>query len=242
METDKRFRVAAGGEILSSRLTNAASRILFPNTPVMGIFHVKSKTKASTSHRVEVADDGTAVECSCLGFLYNRDCRHVTEIEEFMETYAELRAGRGTVGKQPVIGMREKGGKSVAFPIPDTKAGTLKKAIADHVEPGSEIHTDEHSGYANLPDYIRRHIKHGAGEYVGAGDVTVNAVESMWAVLKRGIYGIWHQVSVKHLRRYVDEATFRLNDANVRVHTLSRLEAFVALAFRCRITYKKFIE
>ena len=63
----------------------------------------------------------------------------------------------------------------------------------------------------------------------------------MWAVFKRSIYGTWHKVSVKHLRRYVSEATFRLNEANVEIHTVARLEAFIALAFRCRITYKNFI-
>ena len=176
--------------------------------------------------------------------------RGIVEIDEAFiggkegnkHAHKRVKAGRGTLGKQPVIGLRErKTGKSVAFPIPDTTKETLHGAIRSHVEPGSEIHTDEATGYANLPGYIREHVKHSAGEYVGANDVTVNAVESMWAVLKRGIYGIWHQVSVKYLRRYVNEATFRLNGANVRVHTQARLEAFVALAFRCRITYKQFI-
>ena len=137
--------------------------------------------------------------------------------------------------------MRERGGKSVAMPIEGTSREVLHREIIKHVEPGSEIHTDEHSGYANLPEYIRRHVKHGAGEYVGSGNIHCNSVESMWAVLKRGIYGTWHKVSVKHLRRYVSEATFRLNEGNVKIHTLTRLEAFIALAFRCRITYKRFI-
>ena len=64
----------------------------------------------------------------------------------------------------------------------------------------------------------------------------------MWAVLKRGIYGVWHQVSVKHLQRYVSEATFRLNEGNVEIHTMQRIEAFVELAFRCRITYRELLE
>lgn len=61
-------------------------------------------------------------------------------------------------------------------------------------------------------------------------------------MLKRGIYGTWHQVSVKHLRRYINEATFRLNEATVKIHTVKRLEAFVELAFRVRITYRQLVE
>ncbi len=64
----------------------------------------------------------------------------------------------------------------------------------------------------------------------------------MWAVLKRDIYGTWYHVSVKHLRCYVSEATFRLNEANVNFHTLTHLEAFVELAFSARITYRQLVD
>ena len=79
--------------------------------------------------------------------------------------------------------------------------------------------------------------RNGYGQYVGANDIHINGAESMWALLRRGLYGTWHQVSVKHLHRYVNEATFRLNEANVKFHTLERLEAFVSKAFRHRLTY-----
>ena len=151
----------------------------------------------------------------------------------------KLHAGRGTVGKQAVLGLRERGGKSVAMPIEGTSREVLHREIAKHVEPGSEIHTDEHAGYDNLPEYIRRHVKHGAGEYVGARNIHVNSVESMWAVLKRGIYGTWHHVSVKHFARYANEATFRLNEANVKIHTLNHMASFLAHAFKHRITYER---
>jgi len=151
----------------------------------------------------------------------------------------KLRAGRGTVGKQPVIGMRERGGRTIAHPIDGTDRETLHFEIEEHVEHGSTIYTDEHAGYANLPGYIRKHVSHGKGEYVGAGNVHTNSTESLWAVFKRSINGTWHHVQVKHLERYLNEATFRLNEGNVRVHTLSRLDAFVAKAFTARITYQE---
>lgn len=152
----------------------------------------------------------------------------------------KINAGRGTVGKQAVLGLRERDtGKSIAMPIEGTSNTTLRARIEKHVEPGSEVHTDEHSGYATLPGYIRRHVTHGKGQYVGAGNIHVNSVESMWAVLKRGVYGTWHHVSVKHLARYVNEATFRLNEGNVKIHTLNRMASFLGYAFQHRITYKR---
>lgn len=84
---------------------------------------------------------------------------------------------------------------------------------------------------------IRWHVKPGRGEYVGPNDIHARSIESVWAVLKRSIHGTWHSVSAKHLDRY--EAAFRLNDGNVRVHTIDRMGSFLRFAFRRRITYRK---
>jgi len=84
--------------------------------------------------------------------------------------------------------------------------------------------------------YRRESVNHLAGEYSRDG-VTTNSVESVWAVLKRGVYGAYHKVSKKHLARYVNEFTFRLNDGNIERHTLARLDSFVAMTARKRLTY-----
>jgi hypothetical protein len=70
------------------------------------------------------------------------------------------------------------------------------------------------------------HHRHGAGKYVRE-DVTTNGIESVFAVLKRGLIGVYHHASPKHLDRYVDEFSFRLNEGNVKNHTLTRLDSFV---------------
>ncbi len=150
------------------------------------------------------------------------------------------KGGRGPSGKQAVIGLRERGGKSTAKPVDSTDQATLHAEIAHHVEPGATVYTDEHRSYEGLDTaYKRGTVSHSKGEYVGAGNIHINSAESMWAVLKRGLYGTWHKASVKHLDRYVNEVTFRLNEGNVRVHTLDRLAAFTERAFRHRITYKE---
>lgn len=145
--------------------------------------------------------------------------------------------GRGTVGKTPVVGMRERGGRTKAKPVKDVDGGTLKAVIEEHVAPGSILHTDEGSAYTALDArYIRAAINHSAGEY-SRGGVTTNGMESVWAVLKRGVYGVYHHVSNKHIHRYANEFTFRLNEGNVKNHTLERLGSVIDSAFGPRLTY-----
>lgn len=154
----------------------------------------------------------------------------------------KLKAGRGPVGKQAVVGLRERGGNVKAMPIQSTDKETLHGVIHDNVAQGSKVCTDEHKGYVGLIGFDHAHVKHSAGEYVGAKDIHVNGVESVWAVLKRGLYGVWHHASRKHLHRYVNEASFRLNEGNCKVHTMDRINAFLSKAFAHRsITYGEVI-
>jgi hypothetical protein len=62
------------------------------------------------------------------------------------------------------------------------------------------------AGYASLHHlgYGHMTVNHKAAEYVGADGASTNSIESVWAVLKRGIYGTYHHVSEKHLGRYAE--------------------------------------
>lgn len=152
----------------------------------------------------------------------------------------KLHAGRGAVGKTAVIGMRERGegGRTKALPITSTEGEHLSDAIHANVTAGSILYTDEHRGYQKISESFEHEtINHSAGEYV-RDDVTTNGIESVWALLKRGIHGVYHHTSNKHLSRYVNEFTFRLNDGNVARHTMQRLESLIAASFGQRLTYK----
>lgn len=155
-----------------------------------------------------------------------------------------LRAGRGPVGKVAVLGMRERGegGRTIAKVISARTIQNIQGEIHARVEVGSQLYTDEHVAYSDLDGLFFRHdtVNHSAGEYT-RGPAHTNTIESVWAVLKRGLHGVYHHASSKHLDRYVDEFTFRLNAGRVARHTLQRLDSFIDGLRGKRLTYKQLI-
>ncbi len=153
----------------------------------------------------------------------------------------KLKVGGGTNGRTIVLGMRERGGNTILGTIDEADAFTIRPAIVMHVEAGATIHTDEAPVYKNVPGFTHETVNHSEGEYARDG-VTTNGIESVFAVLKRGIVGVYHQVSPKHLERYVDEFSFRLNEGNVKNHTMTRLDSFIDGTAGKRLTYKGLIQ
>ena len=151
-----------------------------------------------------------------------------------------LKAGRGSVGKSAMLGMRERGGKMKAMPISDTTKPTIHKLVRDNIVSGSTIYTDDNPSYVGA---YRRHkaVNHSAKQYVN-GLAHTNGIESVWAVLKRGLTGTYHNVSVKHLPRYVDEFSFRLNEGNCKVDTIDRMGALAKGFGGKRLPYKELIK
>lgn len=123
----------------------------------------------------------------------------------------KLRAGRGAVGKTAVVGFLDREtGQAVMEPMRFTDRPSIQGFVLKHTEPGAATYTDSASAYDYLPDRIHRAVKHSAGEYV-RGAVHTNGIESLWAMLKRGIHGVYHHVSEKHLHRYTTEFAGRHN-------------------------------
>jgi hypothetical protein len=108
---------------------------------------------------------------------------------------------------------------------------------------GSTLHADEAAAYDGIKAAGFGHdtVNHSAGEYV-RDDVTTNGMESVFAVLKRRLIGVYHDASAKRLDRYVDEFAFRINEGNVNNHTLTRLGSFVVGVAGKRLTYKDLIQ
>lgn len=120
--------------------------------------------------------------------------------------------GRGT-NKTPVFGMVERGGNIHRQVVADVSGKTLKAAIKECVDGGATIMTDEWPAYRGIGkdfDGGHRFVRHNLKQYAD-GDITTNTAESSFAILKRGIMGIYHAVSKKHLPRYIGEFDFRWN-------------------------------
>lgn len=152
--------------------------------------------------------------------------------------HKKLRAGRGTVGKIAVIGMRGDTGNVRAEIIPNTKVGTLQGFIRENAPLGVVVVTDQHAGYVGIASHGYQHISvnHSVGEYVRAMAHT-NGIESFWALLKRGHYGIFHYMSAKHLHRYINEFSFRHNIA--QEGTMAFIDATISKMIGKRLTYKE---
>jgi transposase-like protein len=148
----------------------------------------------------------------------------------------KLKAGRGTVGKTAVIGIRERGGKVKAHPLEGTSKPAIQAAVRSAVAPGSTLCTDEHSAYEKIEEFAHLTVCHSAKQFVD-GMAHTNGIESVWAVLKRAFYGIFHSFSVKHMQLYLNEVCFRLNSGNVEIHTLDRMESLLGMCGGKRLTW-----
>jgi transposase-like protein len=124
--------------------------------------------------------------------------------------------GRGTVNKAMALAIIQRGG-SVRLKLEKTRdRETLHSFIKGQTAPETKrIMTDEWPAYNGIADADTTHetVNHSADEYV-RGDVHTNTVEGVFSLFKRSIVGAYHQVSTKHLDRYLDEFEFRFNNRN----------------------------
>ena len=151
----------------------------------------------------------------------------------------KLRAGRGAVGKVAVMGIRDQHGEVRATPIADTRSETLQGYISANVPEGASVVTDQFSAYQGLNErgYVHHTVNHSIGEYVRHYCLHTNGIESFWALLKRGYYGVYHYMSPKHLHRYVSEFSFRHNTA--QADTLQFIDMTASRMAGKRLTYKE---
>lgn len=123
--------------------------------------------------------------------------------------------GRGT-DKTPVVGMIERDGKIRAGARLDKilSAKKMKALARQNIDlTASTIITDEFKSYLGFSK-ITNHRVVDHTKCFSCGNINTNSIESFWALLKRGIMGQYHKVSMKHLNKYIDEFCYRHNNRN----------------------------
>jgi transposase-like protein len=140
----------------------------------------------------------------------------VVEADETYLTPKKPRKGRPYVKKERrdvVLGMVERGGKLRLVPIADGKMEAIEPVIEKHVSADATLQTDESAVYAIIGQrrFPGRHRTINHSQSYGIGDLHTNTIENAFSLLKRGVYGTFHKVSIKHLGRYCNEFSFRFN-------------------------------
>ena len=143
-----------------------------------------------------------------------------------------------TDDKSPVLGIVQRNGRLAAKQVKDTTTASLSKEIIKNVKQGATLYTDEYTSYKSLQRiYDHQFVKHSGNQYV-QGRVHTNTIEGFWSILKRGIFGVYHFTSKKHLQLYVDEFVFRYNS---RKNTEASRFNLLLANLENRITYKELI-
>jgi transposase-like protein len=113
--------------------------------------------------------------------------------------------------KKVVIGAIQRNGNVILKHIESANTENISSFIKKHIPSGYKLYTDEYKGYLKIgAKYDHETINHSLKIYVN-GDVHTNTIENFWSVLKRCLYGTYHQVSSKHMPRYLDECSIRFN-------------------------------
>lgn len=140
--------------------------------------------------------------------------------------------GRAT-SKACVFVAIERGGRVIPRLVASHTKGALGAAVRETVHTTAVLLTDELPAYIGVGREYAGHlrVRHSNDEFARTCEETnlrvhVNTAESFNAMLKRGIVGVFHYVSHKHLHRYATETAFRWNER--RQDVLDRLALLVS--------------
>lgn len=148
--------------------------------------------------------------------------------------------GRGReFPKAPVFALVERDGRARAFHVPEVTGANLREIVRKHVDSQTTIYSDEgHTTRSAAHGYKTDRVNHQDGEYV-RGEVHSNTVEGFFAILKRGLTGVYHSVSEAHLQRYLAEFGHRYSNREaLGIDDIERASLALKGAKGKRLTYE----
>ncbi|MBN2319777.1 MAG: IS1595 family transposase [Acidobacteria bacterium] len=150
---------------------------------------------------------------------FNKPMNGTVEVDETFIGGKTHGQGRGYMqpNKTAVFGMAERNGEIRAQSVKHADGKTLKPIIRENIDSDAIISSDEFGAYKDLDKEFKNHVIviHSQKEYVN-GIAHTNNIEGFWSILKRGIYGIYHSASKKHIDKYVDEFEYRYNTRKMK--------------------------
>ena len=219
----------------------ASSKKGFSAMQLMRMIGVNYETAWFLFHRLrECANEPHTGPLGGEGKIVEADETYIGGKEKNKHEHKKLKAGRGTIGKMPVVSLVERDGKMRSFHMANVTIKTLRPVLLKHIDRKSRLMTDESSVYPPTGAEFAGHgtVNHGAKEYVKPDGIDhTNTVESAFALLKRGVYGTFHSISEAHLHRYLAEFDFRANHRDIT--DAERSAALLTAAKGKRLMYRQ---
>lgn len=167
------------------------------------------------------------------------------KVVEADETYVggKARNRKGRVPrKEAVFSLVERDGRVISQHVAEVSAKTLRKALVTQIDRKSYLMTDEAMVYIGVGREFSGHgsVNHSIEEYVRGGFWHTNTIENYFSIMKRGITGVYHHVSQKHLKRYLAEFDFRYNErSGLGVSDAERADKALKGIEGKRLTYRR---
>ncbi|MCY4673258.1 MAG: IS1595 family transposase [Bacteroidetes bacterium] len=170
------------------------------------------------------------------------DEAYIGGLEKNKHEDKKLNAGRGTVGKSAVLGIKDRKTNQIqAKVIEDTTKPTIQEFVNDTRSKDASVFTDDHTSYEGLTYHTS--VNHSQKQWAvstALGELAhTNGIESFWATLKRAYHGTYHHLSKKHLNRYVTQFAGKHNLRNL--DTIDQMAMVVQGMVGKRLKYKDLI-